>query len=235
MTLSMSRPWIVNPHDAIEKHEPELWSVQGELAGAARIRRRMFISRFADARLAFFNAVPLRDDAMREIEAFGTPAFLCVPAAYHILDVVPFKGRYPQVRVLANAGVRERLAKRLAVDGGMEELPRDGRVQVHPLRGTRGEVAVSAGGTLCFPGDTLMNLRHFGGVGGVLFRLLGSTGGPRVTRIAKLFVVSDRKALRDHLRELAAMPGLTRIVPCHGRAIDQGSADVLRAVADALC
>jgi hypothetical protein len=230
----MSRPWIVNPHDAIEKLESDLWSVQGELGGAARIRRRMFISRFADGRVAFFNAVPLRDEAMREVEAFGEPAFLCVPAAYHLLDVVPFKARYPRLRVLANPGVRERLAKRLAVDGGTEELPRDGQVQVHALRGTRGEVAVSAGGTLCFAGDTLMNLRHFGGIGGALFRLLGSTGGPRVTRIAKLFVVSDRKALREHLRELASTPGLTRIVPCHGRAIDQAPADVLRAVADAL-
>jgi hypothetical protein len=39
---------------------------------------------------------------------------------------------------------------------------------------------------------------------------------------------------RDQLRELAALPGLVRIVPCHGRAIDQEPADTLRAVADAL-
>lgn len=79
-----------------------------------------------------------------------------------------------------------------------------------------------------------MNLPHFGGVAGLLFRVLGSTGGPRVTRIAKLFVVRDRPALRDHLRELAALPGLTRVVPCHGRAIDQAASDTLRSVADAL-
>jgi hypothetical protein len=147
----------------------------------------MFIARLADGRLAFFNAVPLRDDAMKELEAFGTPAFLCVPAGYHTLDVAPFKARYPRLRVLANPGVRERLAKKVPVDGGTEELPPDGRVHVHSLRGTRGEVAVSAGGTLCFPGDAVMNLPHFGGVAGFLFRVLGSTGGPRVTRIAKLF------------------------------------------------
>jgi hypothetical protein len=230
----MTRPWIVQPHDAIDKHEPELWSVSGRLGGTARIRRRMFISRFADGRLAFFNAVPLGDEAMRELEAFGRPAFLCVPAAYHTLDVAPFKARYPQLRVLANAGVRERLAKKVAVDGGAEDLPAGGRVRVHSLHGTAGEVAVSAGGTLCFPGDVLMNLPHFGGVAGLLFRVLGSTGGPRVTRIAKLFVVRDRPALRDQLRELAALPGLTRIVPCHGRAIDQAASDTLRSVADAL-
>src|SRR2546425_5004634 len=96
--------------------------------GAARIRRRMFIARFEDGRLAFFNAAPLREEAMFELEAFGKPAFLCVPAGYHTLDVVPFKARYPRLRVLANPGVCERLAKRVAVDGGSEELPRDPRV-----------------------------------------------------------------------------------------------------------
>jgi hypothetical protein len=230
----MGRAWIVQPHDAIEKHEPELWSVRGELGGRARIRRRMFIARFADGRLAFFNAVPLREEAMRELEAFGTPAFLCVSAGYHTLDVAPFKARYPGLRVLANPGVRERLARKVAVDGGSDELPRDGRILVHALRGTRGELAVSAGGTLCFPGDAVMNLPHFGGIAGLFFRAVGSSGGPRVTRIAKLFVVSDRPALRDHLRELAALPGLQRIVPCHGHAIDQAPADALRAVAEAL-
>ncbi|HTO96454.1 MAG TPA: hypothetical protein VMK66_05360 [Myxococcales bacterium] len=230
----MPRPWIVHPHDAIEKHEPELWSVLGEMGGAAGIRRRMFIARFPDGRLAFFNAVPLREEAMRELEAFGAPAFLCVPAAYHTLDVVPFKARYPQLRVLANPGVRERLAKKIAVDGGTEEMPRGGPVRVEALRGTAGEVAVAAGGTLCFPGDALMNIPHFGGPAGFFFRLVGSTGGPRVTNIAKLFVVRDRKALAGHLRELAAAPGLKRIVPCHGRRIEERAADTLRAVADGL-
>jgi hypothetical protein len=230
----MARAWIVQPHDAFEKHDPALWSVRSQLGEASSIRRRMFIARFADGRLAFFNAVPLREEAMRELEAFGTPAFLCIPAAYHTLDVAPFKARYPGLRVLANPGVRERLARKVPVEGGSEELPGDARVRVHALRGTRGEVAVSAGGTLCFPGDALMNLPHFGGALGLFFRAVGSTGGPRVTRIAKLFVVTDRAALRDQLRELAAVPGLTRIVPCHGRAIDQEPADTLRAVADAL-
>jgi len=55
-----------------------------------------------------------------------------------------------------------------------------------------------------------------------------------VTNVAKLFVVSDRKALREQLRELAALPGLMRIVPCHGHPIEQAPADTLRSVADSL-
>ena len=234
MSPALARPWIVAPHDAIEKHEPELWSVRSQLSPSSPIRRRMFIARFGDGRLAFFNAVPLREEAMREIEASGTPTFLVVPAAYHTLDVAPFKARYPQLRVLADGSVRGRVAKKVAVDGGSDQLPADARVRVHRLRGTRGEVATSARGTLVFPGDAVMNLPHFGGAAGLFFRLVGSTGGPRVTRIAKTFVVSDRTALREHLRELASLPGLGRIVMCHGRAIDQQPAETLRAVAEAL-
>ena len=230
----MPRPWIVPPHDPIEQHEPELWSVRGQLGPSSRIRRRMFISRFGDGRLAFFNAVPLREEAMAQLERWGTPAFLCIPAAYHTLDVAPFKARYPRMRVLADPGVRERVAKRVAVEGGSDQLPREARLRIHSLRGTRGDLAVSAGATLCFPGDAVMNLPHFGGIAGLVFRALGSTGGPRVTRIAKVFVVRDRAALRDHLRELAALPGLSRIVLCHGRTIDQAPADTLRMVAEGL-
>jgi len=138
------------------------------------------------------------------------------------------------MRVLADPGVRERVAKRVAVEGGSDQLPREARLRIHSLRGTRGDLAVSAGATLCFPGDAVMNLPHFGGVAGLVFRALGSTGGPRVTRIAKVFVVRDRAALRDHLRELAALPGLSRIVLCHGRTIDQAPADTLRMVAEGL-
>jgi hypothetical protein len=46
--------------------------------------------------------------------------------------------------------------------------------------------------------------------------------------------VRDRTALRDHLRELAVLPGLARIVPCHGRVIDRSPGETLRAVAEAL-
>ena len=65
----------------------------------------MMIARLADGRLAFLNAVPLGEEAMRELERWGTPAFLCIPARFHTLDVAPFKARYPQLRVLARRGI----------------------------------------------------------------------------------------------------------------------------------
>jgi hypothetical protein len=230
----MPRPWIVRKHDALEKLEPDLWAVESDIRPGSRIRRRMMIARLADGRLVFLNAVPLGDEAMRELESWGTPAFLCVPAGYHTLDVAPFKARYPQLRILAGEGFRARVAKQVPVDGGWEQLPADARIRAIPIRGARGEMALHAGGTLCLPGDVMMDLPHLPGMEGFLWRILGSTGSPRVTNVAKLFVVSDRAALKAHLLELAQLPGLERLAPCHGAVTRSDAARVLREVAGTL-
>jgi hypothetical protein len=64
------------------------------------------------------------------------------------------------------------------------------------------------------------------GVKGALVRLLGSTGGPKVTWTARVGIVDDRRAWADHLRRLAARPALARIIPGHGAIVtaDAGAA-----------
>ena len=177
------RPWIVKPHDALQKLEPELWAVESDIKTGGAIRRRMGIIRLPDGGIAFLNAVPLRDETMREIEAWGTPAFLIVPTGYHTLDIAPFKARYPQIKVLAES---PRVAKRVEVAGGWDFFPSSGRIKAIRLRGIKGEAAFRVGGTLVIPGDAMMNLPHLPGFEGFVWRLLGSTGGPRVTVIARV-------------------------------------------------
>ena len=68
-----------------------------------------------------------------------------------------------------------------------------------------------------------------------MLRILGSSGGPRVTFIARTLLVADKKAMADDLRALAAIgPRLRRIIPAHGDVIDTDAAGTLRQVADAL-
>src|SRR5207253_2809342 len=85
-------------------------------------------------------------------------------------------------------------------------------------------VVQSGGHASLLFGDTMMNLPHLPGLDGLLFRLLGSTGSPRVTLIAKLAIVGDKRALRADLERLAALPGLERIVPSHGFVIERDAA-----------
>jgi glyoxylase-like metal-dependent hydrolase (beta-lactamase superfamily II) len=87
-----------------------------------------------------------------------------------------------------------------------------------------------AGGSLCFCGDALFNTPHQPGAKGFILRLIGSSGGPRVTLVARLALVESMRDLRAHFAELSAMPGLARLVPCHGWIVDREPAAALRSL-----
>jgi hypothetical protein len=218
MSKLRTRPWIVHPHDPIEKLEPNLWCVTGDFPSPLKFRRRMGIARLQDGGLVFHNAVPLREEAMRELEAWGTPAVLVAPTGYHRVDLAPFKARYPALRVLCPASFVGRIAEVVAVDGDYSKFPRDPDVRVEMIEGSReGVLRVRSGGkdNLLF-GDTIMEMQDPGGVAGVVLRLMGSLGGPKVTRVARLALMTDRRALRAHLERLAVEPGVHRLIPSHG-------------------
>src|SRR5689334_4092764 len=214
--MAAPRPWTVLPHDPIQKLEENLWTVAGRLPRGP-MNRRMSVVRLADGGLLFHNAIPLEERAMAEVEAFGRPAILVVPNGFHRLDLHAFRARYPALRVLCPAPARARVAAVTPVDGGWEALPRDPGVEAVPLDGSRwGEAALvvrSAGAraSVLF-GDTVMNIPHRPGVGGLVLRLVGSSGGAKVTRIARLLTVRDAGALAAALERLAATPGLARLV-----------------------
>jgi hypothetical protein len=64
--------------------------------------------------------------------------------------------------------------------------------------------------------------------------ITASTGGPRVSRIARWFIARDKPALRAHLERLAATPELRRIVVSHHEVLDREPDRVLRDVAATL-
>ncbi len=89
------------------------------------------------------------------------------------------------------------------------------------------------GATLVF-NDLIFNLPHGAGLAGLIFRLMGSTGGPRVTRIGRLFVVRDRGALRAYLEKLAADPKIERIIMAGARTMGAPCDMMLRSIAQEL-
>jgi hypothetical protein len=236
----MPRPWTVRPHGPLEKLEPNLWAVAGSIRmPIGDFPRRMCIARTGDGRLLFLNGIPLREDAMREVEGFGEPAFLLVPNGFHRLDIHAYTARYPKLRVLAGEGSRKRVEEKVPVDGGWNEAPRDPDVTVESLGGTKVDeavVSVRSGGRVsqCFFGDALMNLPSEPGLKGTFLRWIGSSGRARVTPIGRWFIVGDRAVFREHLLRLAARPGLRRLIPCHGGIVEDDAAAVLRRAAEEL-
>jgi hypothetical protein len=230
--------WDVLPHLPIEKLEPNLWRVQGSLRGMA-LKRVMTLVRLDDGRIVVHSAIALGDDAMAEIEAWGTPAVLLVPNGYHRLDAPAWVARYSNLEVRCPGGARRKVEEVVRVDGDYDDLDLGEDLKIETLDGiARAEgvliVRSPSGSTLIF-NDALFNMPHGRGLAGLFFRYVtASTGGPRVSRLFRLFVVKDRTAFSAHLERLADTPDLIRIIVSHHRMITDRPADALRDVADAL-
>ncbi len=236
---STPRPWTVLAHRPLERFEDNLWCVEANLPKGS-LNRRMAVLRLGDGRLVFHNAVPLDDASMAALEAWGKPAFLVVPVGGHRLDIHAFTVRYPGLQVLCPKEIAANVGEVVKVDGGYERLPKDASLEVVALDGTKSGEAVfvskspdGARKSLVF-GDVVMNVPHQPGLSGLAFRLLGATGGVKVTIIARLMVVKDKRAVAEHLRRLAATPGVARLIPSHGENVVTDAAATLKACADGL-
>ena len=115
----------------------------------------------------------------------------------------------------------------------------DGVVRAETLEGT-GEsegvlVVRDADGTTLVFNDAVFNMPHAPGFSGFVLRYLtASSGGPRISRVARLFVVKDKSALRAHLERLAALPSLVRAIVSHHETIAGDVGRTLRDVAATL-
>jgi hypothetical protein len=211
--------WKVLPHGPIEKLADNLWWVQGSIPGMS-LKRVMTVARLGDGRLVIHNGIALEEPLMKQIEAWGTPAFLIVPNGGHRLDAPAYKRRYPELRVLSPKGSRQRVQEVVAVDGTYEDFPADDSVRFETLHGVKqGEGAMivrSADGLTVVLNDAVFNMdRKRDPLGFFFTTLLGSAPGPRVSRLAKLMFISDPKALRADLERFAALPDITRLIVAH--------------------
>jgi hypothetical protein len=213
--------WSVLEHGDVVKLAENLWWVEGALPGMS-LRRAMTVAKRTDGKLVIHTAVALREPEMKELEAFGEPAFLLVPSGFHRLDAPRFKHRYPAMKVLAPKGSRAKVAEKVQVDGTYEDYPQDDAVRVEGLLGVKDVEGVmlvrSADGTTVVLNDALFNMpeKPSDFLGWMFTSLFGSAPGPRVSRLVKLLMVGDKKALRSDFERFAAIGDLQRLIVAHG-------------------
>lgn len=211
--------WHVLDNGPIEKLEENLWEVEGAVPGMP-MKRRMTLVRLGDGSVVVHNGICLDEAAQREIDAWGTVRFVIVPNGWHRTDAAAYAARYPDAKVLCPDPARKLVSKRVRVDGDLSLLPADRTLEHAPLAGSKIAehvltVRSGSGVTLVF-NDTIFNLPRLPGVKGFIYGAIGSTGAPKVTPLMRFVSVGDRGALREHLKSLAATPGVTRVIPGHG-------------------
>jgi hypothetical protein len=231
------RPWIVTRHDPIEKLEDNLWTVQGDVPGIP-FTRRMFIIKRADGSLMFFGtAVPLEDELLAEIKTWGRPAILVVPHDQHMIDARAFADKLG-LRVYGPRACEAKMRERADIAGMLEDIPADADVSIVPVAGAKtGEPAVivrSAGGqrVSLLLADAIQNNPRASL--GLLPRIMGFAGGPKVVPIFKMMFLKDRAGLKRQLTEWADLPGLARVAPCHGDVVTGSAGAALKSAAAAL-
>lgn len=231
------RPWTVLAHEPIETLEPNLWRVIGALPGSIPLRRVMTIARLATGGLVVHSAIALDAAAMATLDGLGPVEVIVVPNRQHRLDASAYAARYPKARVLAPAGARKKIEQLVAVHGGPEALG-DRDVALDHAAGTRDAellMTVRSGDrtSLVFT-DTLFNLPHRPGLSGWILRhVTQSSGGPKVSRLARMFMIKDPAAFAAQLDALAAQP-LARVIVAHEDVITDDPSATLKRVAQTL-
>ncbi len=229
--------WKVLPHGPIETLSERVRIVVGGLPGMP-LQRVMTAVKLDDGGLLVHSAVALDPATQAELEAWGRPRILLVPNPWHRLDAPAYKTRHPDLRIYCPPGARRRVAKVVPVDGDYGALPPTPPVAVRMLDGVAGregylEITDDAGTTLVFT-DAVFNQPHLPGAFGFVYKLIGSSGTPRVPRLVKLAMVRDRRALCAQLERLAATPQLRRVIVAHGAPVDDDPGGFLRQVAATL-
>ena len=111
------KQWKVLPHGKLLEVDDNILTVVGQLhMPFTELPRRMTVVRLHDHSLVIFSAIALDEAEMAWLEDYGTPAFLVVPSSRHRLDAQIWMKRYPNMRVAAPEGARDKVEETVGVD-----------------------------------------------------------------------------------------------------------------------
>ena len=228
------RPWTVEQHSTLQRIDDNLWGIEGYVPGA-RIPRRMCIIKRSDGSLLFFHAIPVDEKTLTEIRALGTPGILVVGHDQHMMDAHAFQEKLG-LRVYGPKEVEEKMRARAPLAGTLENIPSDPSMNIISVPGTKhGETAIilrSGGGSRVsiLLSDVLHNTHKEDT--SFFFRILGFTSdAPKVVPAFRMLFIKDRAVLRNALMRWADTPNLKRLVPFHGKIVDNDAAGAIKSAA----
>jgi len=109
----------------LEKFGPDIWVVEGPpLTAAAGFHypTRMAVIRLANGDLALWSPCALSEGLRAAVEALGAVRYLVAPNSLHHTFLGDWQQLYPQARVLAAPGLRDK-RKEIRFDGDFDDAP----------------------------------------------------------------------------------------------------------------
>jgi hypothetical protein len=229
--------WIVQPHGPLQMVAEGILSAAGSIAmPLGRFPRRMTVIVLASGGVAVWSPIPLDDAQMARLDSLGPVRFLIVPNAGHRLDILAWKARYPEAKVIAPPGARDAVAEAVAVDA-TDNVLADPGVTLERVAGTKADefamlVSREDGATLIL-NDILASVRHPHGLGAnIMARLFGfGVKRPRTSRLVRRMYVADGRAVAQQFRRWAEIEDLRRVIVSHVDIISYAPAEALRRAA----
>ena len=237
MVEKPKRPWTVLPHSTIQKIEENLWTVENKVPGT-QIGRRMCIIKRTDGSLLFFHAIPLDEQTLAEVRAWGTPAYLVLGHDQHTMDAHAFQEKLG-LKVYGPKENHAALQERVTLTGALEEVPSDPSMDIIGVPGTKkGETAIilrsGADNRVSILVSDVLHNTHREDTS-LPFRIMGFTSNaPKVVPAFRMLFIKDKSVLKNVLTKWADLPNLKRLVPFHGRIVEQDAAGAIRAAASKL-
>lgn len=225
---------VVSPHGPLVPLADRLWQVTGSLPRLP-MPRNMAIYRLASGGLLVHSAIALDEPGFAALAALGPVEVVVVPSPFHRLDARAYRERFPTAQFLGPRQAMKKIGEVVALDGACEDVLPTLGIVAHRPPGTRGlelayELPVAGGVALVFC-DLLFNLLHLPGFGGVVVRLIGSSGFFGTTRIGRRWLLDDAKVWAAWLAHLGERTDVVVIAVAHGDAVREGCAARLRAAA----
>jgi hypothetical protein len=214
-----------------------LWSTEHDLfmPGGLHFRGRMLVVRLADGGLLLHSPVPVDDALAAALAELGPVRVLVAPNNLHHLHLGPVQARYPDAVTWAAPGLGAKRPE-LTIDHvlGVGTPPWASELEPHFIAGIpwmdetvffhrpTGTLVVT---DLFFHihGAELANLRSR-----FFFWIYGVLDRPRQSPIVRL-QAKDRAAAGRSAQALLGLP-VQRLVPAHGRVVEDRAAAVLREV-----
>lgn len=221
----------------LHEFAPDLWTAEGPVVSffGFAYPTRMGLIRLSNGALFIWSPIALAPALKREVDAIGPVRFLVSPNRLHHLFLAEWKSAYPQARLYASPGLRNK-RRDLAFDGELGDAPEPewaAEIDQAPVHGsfmTEVEFFHRASHTALFT-DLIQNFPPdwFKGWRGIVARLDGicapHPGAPREWRASFL----NRGAACAALQRILAWP-IERVLIAHGDLVTaDGAAFVRRA------